>query len=188
MMEDKLLFFSTFIEYPKEIGSIVPSSKFLIDEVLKNIDFKNAKCIVEYGAGTGRMTTEILKKARNDARILCFEINGKFYSYLNKKIKDKRVTIIKDSAENIKSYLKKFNIQKVDYVISGLPFTNLSPEKKYIIIEKTRSTLKNNGKFVVFQFVLNSFKKYLYKYFSNISTKFVPLNIPPCFVYVCEKQ
>ena len=71
-MDDKLLFFSAFLRYPKEIGSIMPSQKFLTDEILKNIDFKNARCIAEYGPGTGCVTNQILKKARKDAKILCF--------------------------------------------------------------------------------------------------------------------
>ena len=185
-MNGKLLFFSAFLKYPKEIGSIIPSSKFLTDEVLKSIDFKNARCIVEYGPGTGRMTTEILRRARKDAKILCFEINRKFCSYLRENINDNRVIIINDSAENIKKYLKKYKISKIDYVVSGLPFTNLNSSKKCIIIEETRNSLKENGKFIVYQ-VLNNFRKYVYSYFSNISIKFVPLNLPPCFVYVCEK-
>jgi phospholipid N-methyltransferase len=185
-VDGKILFFSTFLKYPKEIGSVVPSSKFLINELLKNIDFKNARCIAEYGPGTGCITSEILKRARKDAKILCFEINKKFCNYLRKNIKDERLVIINDSAENIKKNLKKLNIAKVDYVVSGLPFSTLPNNKKSIIIEETKNTLKNEGKFVIYQF-LNNFKKYLYNHFSKISISFIPLNIPPCFVYVCEK-
>ncbi len=183
---DKLLFFSSFMKYPKEIGSIVPSSKFMINELLKNIDFKNARYIAEYGPGTGCITNEILKKARKDAKLLCFEINKEFCNYLKKSVSDKRLIIINDSAENIKKYLKKFNVPKIDYVVSGLPFSSLNANEKRIIIKETKNTLKSNGKFVIYQF-LNSLKKYLYSYFPKISVKFVALNIPPCFVFVCEK-
>src|SRR3989344_3690505 len=144
-MDGKLLFFSTFLKYPKEIGSIIPSQKFLTDEILKNIDFKNARYIAEYGPGTGCITAEILKRARKDAKILCFEINKKFCSYLDKKIKDKRLMIINDSAENVKKYLKKFDIPKIDYTISGLPFSTLNVSKKRAIIGETRDTLKNDA-------------------------------------------
>lgn len=186
-MNGKILFFSAFLEAPKKIGSVVPSSKFLVNEILDNIDFKNARCIAEYGPGTGCITNEILKRARKDAKILCFEINKKFCTYLRKNIGDKRLIIINDSAENVRKYLKKFNIAKMDYVVSGLPFTSLSLNKKHFIIKQTKNTLKDNGKFVLFQFFLNNFKKYIKNYFSRISIKFVPLNIPPCFVYVCKK-
>jgi len=185
-MDDKLIFFSAFVRYPKEIGSVVPSSKFLINEILKNIDFKNAAYIAEYGPGTGCVTVEILKRSRKDAKILCFETNKKFCSYLRKKIRDERLIIINDSAENVKKYLKKFNIPKINYVVSGLPFSSLNTNKKCIIIGETKDTLKDKGKFVVYQY-LNNFKKYLSNYFSDISTKFVPLNLPPCFVYICKK-
>jgi len=185
-MDEKLLFFSTFLKHPKEIGSVIPSSKFLINKLLENVNFENAKCIVEYGPGTGRITREFLKRARKDAMIVCFEINKKFYGYLSKKIKDKRLVLINDSAENIKKHLTRLSITKVDYVVSGLPFSNLSDNKKCVIIEETKNTLKKDGKFVIYQF-LNNFKKYLYNYFSKISISYMPFNIPPCFVYVCEK-
>jgi len=187
MMNDKIFFFSAFLKNPKEIGSVIPSSKFLTDEILKNIDFKNAKYIAEYGPGTGCITNELLKRAGKDAIILCFETNRKFCAYLKKNIKDERLVIINDSAENIRKHLKELNIPKIDYVVSGLPFSVLPYNKKSMIIEETKDTLKNKGRFVVYQF-LNSLKGCLYDCFSNISTKFVPLNIPPCFVYICEKQ
>ncbi len=185
-MDEKLLFFSAFLKHPKEIGSITPSSRFLIKKLLENIDFNGATCIVEYGPGTGRITKELLKRAKKDTKIVCFETNKKFYRYLSRNINDNRLRVINDSAENIKRHLKKLGINKVDYVISGLPFSNLPDDKKCIIIEETKDTLNNEGKFVIFQFFTN-FTKYLYNYFSKISISFTPLNIPPCFVYVCEK-
>lgn len=185
-MHEKIFFFSTFLKYPKEIGSAVPSSKFLINEVLKNIDFKNARCFVEYGPGTGCITSEILRRARKDAKVLCFEVNERFCGYLGKKINDRRLLVINDSAENINNCLKKLRISKIDYVVSGLPFTNLSVDKKHTVIEETKKALKNEGKFIVYQF-LNSFRKCLYNYFSKISIKFVPLNMPPLYVYMCKR-
>ena len=186
-MDKNILFFSTFLKSPKKIGSVTPSSRFLVKALLKNIDFKNSKCIAEYGPGTGCITLEILKKARKDAKILCFETNKKFCSYLNKSINDKRLIIINDSAENISKHLNKRGITKVDFVVSALPFSVLPDKEKLAIIKETRNTLKKNGKFVVYQY-LNNFKKYLHIYFSDISIKFVPLNMPPAFVYVCENQ
>jgi len=185
-VDEKLLFFSTFIRYPKEIGSVIPSSRFLVNELMKSIDFKTAECIVEYGPGTGTITHELLKRAKKDARLLCFETNRKFCNYLRKNIKDDRLTVINDSAENIKKHVKVSGISKVDYIISGLPFSTLPVGKRSVIIEEAKGTLKTEGKFVVYQF-LSSFKKSIGSYFSRISTKFVPLNIPPCFVFVCEK-
>ncbi|MBI2647242.1 methyltransferase domain-containing protein [Candidatus Woesearchaeota archaeon] len=185
-MDNSLLFFSTFVKYPKEIGSVVPSSRFLINKIIKNINFESAKCIVEYGPGTGCITSALLKEARQDTKIFCFEINERFCRYLSKKINDRRLVIINDSAENIKNYLKKYKITKVDYVISGLPFSTLNVPKRHLILQETKDTLNDKGKFVIYQF-LYTFHKYINNYFSKITTRFVPLNIPPCFVCTCEK-
>lgn len=185
-MNDKITFFLTFIKSPKIIGSITPSSRFLRDEMLRDIDFKNAKYIAEYGPGTGCITTEILKRARNDAKILCFEVNRNFCSHLRRSIKDPRLLIINDSAENVKKHIKKLGIKKFDCIVSSLPFSILPPEEKFSIIKETKSILKNNGKFIVYQYWSN-FKKHIAEYFSNISVRFVPLNIPPSFVYVCGR-
>lgn len=185
-MQDSLLFFSAFLKHPKEIGSVMPSSKFLVNKLLEGVDFGNAKCIVEFGPGTGCITAEILKRARKDCNVLCFEINEDMHNYLKNNLKDKRLTLVNDSAENIKKHVKKLNIEKVDYVVSGLPFSNLSDRKKCVIIKETKNTLRDNGKFVIYQFV-SSIKKVLAYYFSTVYTKFIPLNIPPVFIYVCEK-
>ena len=145
-MKDKLLYFLLFIKSPKEISSILPSPKFVVNEIIKNIDFKNSKCIVEYGPGTGSITTEILKRARKDAKIVCFETNKILCSYLRKNIKDKRLTIINDDAEKIMKYIKKYNFPKVNCVISTLPFSTLGSTKKYLIMKETRKALKNKGR------------------------------------------
>ena len=185
-MEKQIFFLRTFLKHPKETGSITPSSRFLVANMLKGLDFKSAKCIIEYGPGTGCITTEILKRSRKDAKILCFETNKKFCNYLKKSINDPRLMIINDTAENIHAHLRKFGISEADYVISGLPFSNLPKAKKNVIIKETKNALKPDGKFITYQY-MNNLKNLLYNHFSNISTKFITLNIPPCFIYTCEK-
>ena len=185
-MNDSLLFLSNFIKYPKEVGSIVPSSKSLTKEVIKGIDFKKSDFIVELGPGSGTFTKAILKRARPDSRVICFEVNKKFCNYLNEKIIDKRLTIINSGAEKIN---RNFGIKqsKADYVVSGLPFRNFSAGKKKKIIGEVRNCMKDDGKFILFQYT-NDLKKLLESYFPKVERKFVPANIPPAFVYVCEKQ
>ena len=186
LMNDKKLLFSAFLKNPKEVGSIMPSSKFLVNEMMKNIEFENVRYIAEYGSGTGIITREILKRARKDAKILCFETNKRLYNYLKKNINDARVIIINDGAENIRRYMKKYCIPKIDYVVAVLSFSTLGSDKKGLIIKETKKALRNKGKFVFCRY-LPHFEKYLQKHFSRVYMKFVPLNIPPSLVYVCEK-
>ena len=51
--EQLLLFARNFLKHPRMLGSLIPSSRFLIDEVLQAVDWANARVIVEYGPGGG---------------------------------------------------------------------------------------------------------------------------------------
>ena len=185
-MNDTLLLLKNFIKKPKEIGAIMPSSRSLTKEITKNIDFKTSKIIIELGPGLGTFTKEIMKKAPADARIICFEVNRKFCAHLKREINDERVLIINAGAENIEAELAKIGIKTADCIISGLPFRNFSEKKREIILNQAHSSLKENGKLTLFQYT-NGISELLESHFKKVRRKFVALNMPPAFVYVCKK-
>ena len=184
-LKERLVFLESFIKNPKQVGSFTPSSQYLKKSMMKHIDFSKARFIAEYGAGTGTFTKELLKLARKDAKILCFETNKGFCKYL-KKIHDPRLIVINDGAQNIIRYLKKHNISSVDYVVSSLPFLHLDEKTKENIMKATNQALDAKGTFITYRYTL-TFSEFLKYYFKRISRVFVPLNLPPTFVYVCQK-
>ena len=177
-------FTAEFLLNPKTTGSVVPSSPFLIKSMLNDVDFKNAKCIVELGAGTGVITSELAKRIPNNCRLIVFEINKKFADFLKNRFKE--AIIINDSVENINSYAYLFNDGKVDYFISSLPIALWDKNASKNLPNQIHALLKENGKFVQYQYSLKS-KKMLGSVFNNLAIKFVLLNIPPAFVYTCSK-
>ena len=112
-MNSKLVFFSNFLKRPKEVAAITPSSRYVIRHITKNIDFNNAKYIVEYGPGIGNITEELLKNMSPDARLVCIESNKKFCIFLNDKLADPRLTVVNDTAEKLDSYMNKFGIKNI---------------------------------------------------------------------------
>lgn len=184
-MHERLSFFSTFIKNPAEVGSVTPSSKSLTNEIIKNIDFKKSRTIVELGPGLGTFTEFILKNAGQNFKLICIELNKEFCDYLTKNILDERLTVIHAKAEKLSSILENISIKKTDCIISGLPLLNFSTQKKNKILREVKKCLREGGKFVLFQYT-NSLSKILKMHFARIDKKFVPLNIPPCFVYICE--
>jgi len=184
-MNDSLLLLSNFMKNPKEVGAVAPSSKFLTREIVKNINFSKSKNIIELGPGLGTFTKAILKKARPDAKLFCFEVNKKFCDYIRKNISDERLVLINAGAEKVSS-IKKFNVKRADCIISGLPFRNFSYAIRRMIFQAVKDSLTDEGKFILFQYT-NGLGKTLSYHFSNIKRKFVALNVPPSFVYVCQK-
>lgn len=169
------------------VGAMSPSSKFLAHKMLKNIDFKAVKLIVELGPGNGVFTKKILEKLPTDAKLLVFELNTDFYSLLKNEILDERMILIHDSAEKITEYVKKEGYLFADYVVSSLPLANFPKKLTETILKESYSILKNNGKYVQFQYSLIS-KKNLENQFDTVHLSFTPLNFPPAFVYTCLKE
>jgi len=182
----KTLFITEFIKQRKMVGAIAPSSVFLRKKMLAKIDFSKDINIIELGPGTGVFTKGILKKMSPKSKLLSFELNPTFHLKLANKIKDKRLNFINDSAENIKLHLTKHNIKSADFVISSLPLTVIPDNIKNNIIKASYEVLSKNGMFVQFQYSLNA-KKLLSSKFNSVDIVFSSLNIPPAFVYYCNK-
>lgn len=178
-------FVKEFIKNPKYIGSITPSSRYLSNKMIEDINFENCTCIVEYGPGTGVFTEKIIARKKEATLFLVFE-NDKLFA--NKLINmygyKKNVKIINDNAENIKKYLDIYNISNIDYIISGLPFTSLPKNVSNRILKNTSNLLYNNGKFITFQYSLIK-KDYFKSYFKNIYIEKVIVNFPPAYILKC---
>ncbi len=170
----------------KTTGTVWPSSPHLIRKMLSAIDFDKADYIVEFGVGNGNITRELLENMKPGSKLLAFEINGQFYQQQKDELKDERLVLINDSAEEIETYLKRLHISKVNYVVSGLPLTNLGKTFCESLLTKTHKILPKNGKYIQFQYSLSQYNL-IKKHFSKVKIKFTALNIPPAVVYVCSK-
>lgn len=181
----ELSFVLQYFMKPRATGAILPSSNYLANKMVEDIDFKNAKCIIEYGPGTGIFTEKLIENRNQDTIVMLLEYNNEFYNLLKEKFKDeKNLFIINDSAENVCEYLLKYKIENVDYIVSGLPFASLPKHVSENILKQTKNILKKDGKFVTFQYSL--FKvKFIKKYFRYIDLKREFRNIPPAYVLNC---
>src|SRR5437868_13777116 len=86
-----LLFAANFLRHPHMLGSIVPSSRFLVDQVLAPIDWHCARVIVEYGPGVGTFTGEILRRMHPQAQLVAIETNRSFVRFLRRSLPDPRL-------------------------------------------------------------------------------------------------
>ena len=107
------------------LGSIVPSSRFLIKQLLEPINWGRARVIVEYGPGVGGITTEVLRHMRPDASLIAIEMNPDFVRYLGEAISDKRLKVVQGSAADVDEILRRFGSVRADYIISGIPFSTI---------------------------------------------------------------
>src|SRR5215207_5552321 len=75
-------FLRGFLKHPVMVGSIIPSSKLLIDRMLDPVDWDRTKLFVEYGPGVGTFTRPILERLGPDATLIAIDTNPDFVKYL----------------------------------------------------------------------------------------------------------
>ena len=180
-----LLFTANFIKHPGMIGSVVPSSRFLVERMLEPIDWDTARHIVEYGPGEGIFTREILKRMRHDAELVLIELNADLAAYLKRYVTDPRVTVIHGSAADINKFAAERGWDGVDYALSGIPFSTMPEGLRREILSETRSSLNPGGKFIVFQFS-NKVFSYLKEVFEAVDKGMEFRNLPPAHCYRCS--
>lgn len=181
-------FLIEYLKHPCKIGAVAPSSKYLAKKMVAPISFSKAGCIVEYGPGTGVFTEEIMKHKRENTIFLIIEQNEAFYLELYKKYHNqKNVYLCHGNADQVANFMKQYQISKVDYVVSGLPFASLPSRVSRQILKTTNVILRENGKFITFQYTL--WKKKLFLDFFHIkSVSFEGRNLPPAFVLTMTKK
>jgi phospholipid N-methyltransferase len=180
-----LLFALNFFRHPLMLGSIVPSSRFLIRQLLKPVDWSQARVIVEYGPGVGVITAEVLRRMRPDALLIAIETNPDFVSYLRESIKDERLHVVEGSAESVDEILRRYGQSNASYVISGIPFSTIPAPIRERILLKTCDVLKPGGSFLVYQFSSRVLED-LQRIFRYVQRQFEPLNVLPAHLFFCQ--
>jgi phospholipid N-methyltransferase len=180
-----LLFALNFFRHPLMLGSIVPSSRFLIRQLLKPVDWSQARVIVEYGPGVGVITAEVLRRMRPDALLIAIETNPYFVSYLRDSIKDERLRVVEASAEAVDEILRQYGQSNASYVISGIPFSTIPAPVRERILLKTCEVLKPGGSFLVYQFSSKVLED-LQRIFRYVQRQFEPLNVLPAHLFFCQ--
>jgi phospholipid N-methyltransferase len=167
------------------LGSLIPSSRFLVNHVLAEVDWKRARVFLEYGPGVGTFTTEILRRMRPDAVLVALETNTDFVRFLRGRLRDDRLHVIHGSAADAAGVLKELKLGRADYVISGIPYTTMPPDTRESILRTTHAVLDPNGAFLVYQFT-RTVLPYLQQVFDSVCQDFEPLNVMPARLFYCR--
>jgi len=164
----------------KSVGALAPSSRFLVNKMLREIDFSKDLNILELGPGTGVVTKQILSQISPSSTLACLELNEQFCKDLE-CLKNENLNVIQGSAAEVSSL---FDNHSFDYVVSGLPLAIFKKEFVNTILDGCVSSLKPGGKYIQFQYSLAS-KKTLQRHFSKVDLALAAINLPPAVIYTC---
>jgi phospholipid N-methyltransferase len=179
-------FLRGFLKNPVMVGSIIPSSRILIEKMLGPVDWANTKLFVEYGPGVGTFTRPVLDKLPPEATLVTIDTNPDFTRYLNDSINDPRLVPVTGSAADVEKILADRGLGSADYVLSGLPFSTLPPGVGDGIAEATANVIRPGGAFLVYQFS-PKVRDFIKPHFDRIDRGFEWINVPPATLFWAYK-
>jgi phospholipid N-methyltransferase len=180
-LTQRFLFFRAFLAHPRLVGAVLPTSRRAVRDMLDLADVPAARLVVEFGAGTGVYTREILARLGPDARLLALEIDPDLAAGLSTQFSDPRLSIVCGSAEHVERHLDG---ARADIVVSGLPFTSLGVMLRRSILERARSVLAPGGVMLVLQYS-PLIRSELDRLFGSVRQRVCPYNLPPAVLFVC---
>ena len=175
------VFFQGFLEHPRMVGSIIPSSKPTIDKMLAPVDWDECKLFVEYGPGVGTFCRPVLDRLRRDGELIVIDTNPLYIDYLKRTIRDSRFHAVLGSAEDVEAIVRSLGHDHADYVLSGLPFSTLPDGAGPAIAAATHRVIRPGGAFLTYQFSTTA-RDLTARHFAQVDTGFAWLNIPPCLL------
>ena len=180
-------FLRGFLKHPVMVGSIIPSSKVLIDRMLGPVDWDATKLFVEYGPGVGTFTRPILERLGPDATLIAIDTNADFVKFLRDDIDDPRLVPVAGSAADVEKIITDRGFAHADYVLSGLPFSTLPPGIGDAIGEATARVIRPGGAFLIYQFSPKVLE-FIKPHFEKIDRGFEWINVPPATLFWAWRQ
>ena len=156
IFNEHIEFYRQFRKHFLTTGAIAPSGRFLAKTVIAPMLNRDQPArILEVGPGTGAFTKQIVKHMRPGDQLDLVELNEAFAKLLE-GLFERRPDFQKHAASSRVHVcpLQEFQpAEQYDYIISGLPMNNFSPELVSEIYESFMRLLKPGGVLSYFEYM-----------------------------------
>ncbi|MGB3503288.1 MAG: class I SAM-dependent methyltransferase [Mesorhizobium sp.] len=130
--DEELKFFRGWIERPRAVGSIVPTSAVTARKMASVIEPHSGLPVLELGPGTGVITRAILARGVKPENLWSIEYSPEFFAHLTKAMPD--VRFIQGDAFDLDATLPEPGM-RFDSIISAVPLLNFPVEQRVRYIE-----------------------------------------------------
>ena len=181
-LRDSVAFLRGFLRNPAQVGSVMPSSPWLEQRLVRAAGMAEATTVVELGPGTGGTTEAFLRAMGPAGRLLAIELDVDFHRHLQRQIGDPRFLLELGSAENLQHYLDARRLPPPDAIVSGIPFSTMPAEVSDRVAAAIAQVLRPGGRFVAYQ-VRAHVAGYVEPYLGAPDKRWEIANVPPVRVF-----
>ena len=183
LLKSIALFGRELLANPGATGALCPSSPRLGRRMASFIPKNHKGFVVELGAGTGSVTSELLARGISPKKLIPIEMSEKLASHLQRRFP--ALKVIQGNAADLQNLIKASAQEaddNVDFVVSSLPFRSLPDDLCQKIACQIEQTLDGSGRFIQFTYDLRSKNFIHFQRFTHLRAAIVWANIPPARV------
>jgi len=143
-------FLRRWLQNPRAVGAVVPSSRSLASAMAAEIDLTAPGAVVELGGGTGNVTAALLLAGVLPQDIAVVERDPVFARVIAARFP--QVRVLQGDAAELRRLLREAGIGPVKAVISGLPLLSIPDRICLRIIAEAAGALTEDGVLVQFTY------------------------------------
>ncbi|RUL88204.1 ornithine lipid N-methyltransferase [Tautonia sociabilis] len=186
-MKESLLFLGKFLRHGTAIASLAPSSPWLSRATVRNVDWDNARVLIELGAGTGPITRELIRRARPETKLLVLERDPDFVRVLRDRFDPRpNLEIIEGDVRDLPAMLQDRGIERADAIISGLPVPSFPKDLQRDLFRNVGRVLEPGGSYNQITELPLVYLNFYRRFFDEVRFTFEPRNVPPAGAYYCR--
>ncbi|GAA4620680.1 class I SAM-dependent methyltransferase [Saccharopolyspora hordei] len=186
-------FLSSAARQPSTVGAVLPTSQHVAEAVAAFVPSSGTPTVLELGPGTGRLSEPIQRRLGDQGRHLAVEIDPKMVRYLQRTKPWLRV--IEGDATHLRKLLDDAGVDRVDAVISSIPWTLLPREKQRELLHEAASVMSADGVFTTVTYLTALWRPSSQKFVEALEDSFdevtpratVWRNVPPARIYACRR-
>lgn len=184
--DDEIRFFKGWIDKPKAVGSIVPTSSVTARRMASIVNLDSGLPVLEVGPGTGVITRAILKRGVKPENLYAVEYSSDFVRHLRRLYPG--VNVIEGDGFDLDKTLGDRKAMVFDNIVSGVPLLNFPVAKRVAYIEQLLSRIPHGRPIVQLTYgpkspVPPGLGDYTVEHFH-----FIIRNIPPTQLWIYRRN
>jgi phosphatidylethanolamine/phosphatidyl-N-methylethanolamine N-methyltransferase len=191
-LDEYRTFFQTAVRNPKMVGAATPTSAAVAATVAQVVPTTGTPVVVELGPGTGALSNGIRRRLPEGARHIGIELGKSMVEHL--RANKPWMEIVHGDASDLLALLDKHGVERVDAVISSIPWSLLSGDAQDHILRQAAEALAPQGAFTALTYLPadqtpggRRFRTRLTQTFDEVLTHTTWRNLPPILHYICRR-